>query len=495
MTLLKVRKRFLWFRTLLSATIFQVVKVTVTTSFTPPRIRPVSSLYPPIQSIWMAVVGRQQQQHHHHHHHQYDCRWHLHAEWGTNYFGEGAGSSSSSNNSGGNNIPSMVDDSGAWVLDNTFYMFLNQCSLQSFMFLINSLKDRHTAIWLEDFTQPVIVKRTHMKNNPNDQVLSNMASAFNDAMSETQAERPIYLLSYHGLGVLNTTIFPTWDSYFEQLLQEDSITYTIESSRPHVPTYDLDINPASLCSRMVSVREQIAREFVNDLDVIAETSLQTMDLYWTSINNQQQQQQELPVGLPRPNLLFLEMSIDEDYTPSPLRKGNFDLLTLLTTQEAIHRILNRISSSLRPSSDNECPVEVVVVGGAGSAMIDSISGQYLHTFYTQRIGTHFTGSNFYNRAEDFLDELVQTLPSIVQVQDEDCGIVDPVRIVQCILIERERVASDWLELALDVPQSHTSIKRWQLNKLMGIYNNDKKESSTLTNNPNPSSSSSSSSFE
>jgi hypothetical protein len=36
------------------------------------------------------------------------------------------------------------------------------------------------------------------------------------------------------------------------------------------------------------------------------------------------------------------------------------------------------------------------------------------------------------------------------------------------LQEREKVASEWLELSLDVPKSHTSIKRWQLNKLMGI---------------------------
>jgi len=36
--------------------------------------------------------------------------------------------------------------------------------------------------------------------------------------------------------------------------------------------------------------------------------------------------------------------------------------------------------------------------------------------------------------------------------------------------EREKVASEWLEVSLDVPESHTAIKRWQLNKLMGIDN-------------------------
>jgi hypothetical protein len=287
---------------------------------------------------------------------------------------------------------------------------------------MNSLKDRNTAHWLEDFTQPVIHKRTKETNRADHETLSNMASAWNDAMqgSYQMEPRQIKLLTYHGLGAMNTTLFPTWDSFFERLLQQEPVSYEIESSRPNAPTYTLDIVPASLCSRILSVREQIAREFVHDLDVIAESSLTAME----TVPEKRR--------LERIHQYFLEMSVHEDYVPSPLRKGNFDLLLSMTTQEAVHRILK----NPRDDSGDESYVP------------------WLRQVYAQRIPTHFTGSSFYGRAEDFLEELLE--------QDSDTAVVE--RILQ----QREKVASEWLELSLDVPQSHTAIKRWQLNKLMGI---------------------------
>lgn len=320
---------------------------------------------------------------------------------------------------------------GDWQLDNSFEQFLNQCSIQSLIFLINSLKDRHTALWLEDFTQPIIHSKTKEEKSKEDQTLSNMAAALNDAMHETQMVRPIKLLSYHGLGAINTTRFPTWDVYFEQLLQQPILEYTIESSRPHVPSYTLDIVPASLCSRLISVREQIAREFVNDLDAIAEFSLTVMETYYRqqrqSNNNNNNDKLE---RMPR---YFLERNDYEDYMPSPLRKGNFDLLLAITTQEAIHRTLNRLCTNSNNNNKNRdkndddddyCLVE-------GSP--DSVSVQFLRNFYVQRIGSHFTGSNIYGWADDFLDELLQTLPrSVVQLQDSKSGLVDPERLLEMI---------------------------------------------------------------
>ena len=77
------------------------------------------------------------------------------------------------------------------------------------------------------------------------------------------------VLKYHGLAMLNCTKFPTWDAYFETLLDQPKEYYTIESLHPNFPSYDLDIEPTTLCSRMLSVRTQIAAEFEHDLEVIA----------------------------------------------------------------------------------------------------------------------------------------------------------------------------------------------------------------------------------
>jgi hypothetical protein len=64
-------------------------------------------------------------------------------------------------------------------------------------------------------------------------------------------------------------------------------------------------------------------------------------------------------------------------------------------------------------------------------------------------------------------ELLQSPPSIIQVTEEESNLVDPLRVAELVLQQREQVAEEWLEQALDVPQAHTDIKRWQFNRLMG----------------------------
>jgi len=77
------------------------------------------------------------------------------------------------------------------------------------------------------------------------------------------------VLKYHGLAMLNVTRFPTWDAYFESLLEQPKALLTIESYHDPTVSYDLDIDPASLCRRMLSVRTQIASECQHDLEVIS----------------------------------------------------------------------------------------------------------------------------------------------------------------------------------------------------------------------------------
>eukprot|EP00980_Cylindrotheca_fusiformis_P027505 scaffold20791_cov137-Cylindrotheca_fusiformis.AAC.4 len=336
----------------------------------------------------------------------------------------------------GTNNWSNANDHSAWKLDNDFDFFLNQCAIQSLLVLMTSLRDRQSALWLENFTQPIVRERTTQKTG-RDQVLGAMAKALDDATP--QAEKEVKLLKYHGVGAINTTLFPTWDSYFEKLLDEPDITYYVESNRPQVPDYELEIKPASVCSRLISVREQIAREFARDLDSIIDISKSFIHDYFEHKGKKETDQEGY-----RTNLLFLDAIVDDDYLPSPLRKGNFDLLILLVTQESIHRVLN--------SEDDT---------------VDRSSFRFLRNYYAERIGSHFSGNNWYGRADEFLDELISTSPCVSQLQDEECDLVDPVRVAEYILRARERVALEWLEVALDAPNAHLEIKRLQLQRLMG----------------------------
>jgi hypothetical protein len=377
-----------------------------------------------------------------------------------------------------------------WALANDFPLFLNQCAIQSFMFLLRSLRDPQTVLWLEAFTQPVIrskralIQQALEKNKPSpnaDEVDDNVTTAAADKTLANPERQQVPMTSdstpnsgvnaksllYHGLGLLNTTLFPTWDAYFRELLDQPSTTLLIESSRAHIPTYELQINPASLCSRILSVREQIAKEFANDLSVIASMGQQTLDTYWRAVKEEEKSGDAYNPNMKvlRTSLAFLDFTSgdagddENDYAPSPLRKGNFDLLVLLTTQEAIHRVLN--SQARQEYSDNNK---------------DDTPDRFLYNFYTERLVTHFTGIQPYGRADDFIEELMTTPPRLVQRSDTVTSLIDPVRIAELILQEREQVALEWKQVAQNSPQMHMEIKRLQLNRLMGRTGNEEANS-------------------
>jgi len=132
--------------------------------------------------------------------------------------------------------------------------FLSQRSLQSFCYLLADLRDPHTSDWIERFLEA-----------PN-------------------------LLDFHGTGAFNMTKFENWDTYFVELMKNPKERLIIQARKsqtsgrrlfnsgsknnPYLQQQEhhieipIDIDPASFVPRVLSVREQIAREFVIDLDLI-----------------------------------------------------------------------------------------------------------------------------------------------------------------------------------------------------------------------------------
>lgn len=73
--------------------------------------------------------------------------------------------------------------------------FLTQRSIQSFMDLLNSCRDPHTVRWLEDFGG--------WRN----------------------------MVNYHGLGALNNTRFPTWDTVLLELMEQPEDVLVVSAKR------------------------------------------------------------------------------------------------------------------------------------------------------------------------------------------------------------------------------------------------------------------------
>ncbi|KAL3931433.1 MAG: hypothetical protein SGBAC_011312 [Bacillariaceae sp.] len=321
-----------------------------------------------------------------------------------------------------------ADGATTTSIEDDFATFMNQCSIQSFLFLMVSLRDVDTAIWLEQhFTKPVLGESSK------DTVHESMKASFDRVTQDGSKDEEIKLLSYHGLSAINRTLFPYWNSYFDALLEEQDVTMVFSAN--FGVEYEVNITPSSLCSRLISVREQIAREFARDLDRIIDISSSFIDDYDEFKTNGQGNDHY------RTNLLFLYLPMEEEAEPSPLRKGNFDLLMLFILQESILRVLNSAE--------------------------DDVDLMLLRNVYDEKRHSHFVGSVNYGRSDDFLVGLLESSCSI-QLQDEEVGFVDPLRVVKLVLQSQATVALELIEVALETPNDHLELKRRQLQRLSQI---------------------------
>lgn len=306
------------------------------------------------------------------------------------------------------------------------------------------------------------------------------------------------LLNYHGLSALNTTLFPEWDSFFVSLLEQPDTVLMIRTpvslGRREYSEFDIDIEPARLCARILSVREQIAREMTGDLKVIANMGQQIFSSYTQNAKERRDtkhyakgssieagdDEESSPYAFDRPSTMYINvgMNMDPRYddtpAPSPLRRGNFDLLYTLITQNAVIQLIQ--------SEDG------VVVGE--DEVQNKASQLFLSSFYKERIVSHFVGSQWYGKGEDFIEELLLGSPILMARQDDKKTTddenddddakasahppleIEPMRIAEQILLRRDKLAIEWMEMMQSAPSDHTDIRRLQLERLTGVLESE-----------------------
>ena len=233
-------------------------------------------------------------------------------------------------------------------------------------------------------------------------------------------------------------------------------------------------------SRILSVREQVAREFHKDLDTVRKANENIMSSYASKQGDARQESKQDDAALRNTNerhfdepgrkdgstgddantpkykeslvfdrdamTTFTNSIAMSDSNSSPFRAGNFDLLVLLATQESIHRVLR----SYQQDSERE------------------VSFDWFRRYYSSKTVTYFDGDQSYGRADDFLEELLLTSPMFIDVADvKKVGLVDPLRIAEDIIRTRAEVIQDWKEILDNIPQEHTALRRGALNRQMG----------------------------
>lgn len=188
---------------------------------------------------------------------------------------------------------------------------------------------------------------------------------------------------------------------------------------------------------MIAVREQIALEFDTDLDVLISANQDILRSYHDNARNSGDS------SFDKTTLAMGDWGVFQARAPSPLRKANFDLLVLLATQESVHRVLREYQEE----------------------NVSSLN--WLRDFYANRIDDYFDGSGEFGRADMFLEELLQSPPSVKKVVGNKMpDLIDPLKIAEDVIRMRTQVAQDWKIICQAVPEEHTQVRKVLLAKQM-----------------------------
>lgn len=342
-----------------------------------------------------------------------------------------------------------------WFLRSDIKQFLTQRSIQSFVYLLSECRDIQTVNWMEEFVGSK------------------------------------GLLHYHGTGKFNMTRYPEWDSIFLKMIDEPAssvkasvkqkgsssrgVWNPLTGKRNKVNPYlnkdekivetDIEVDPASLVARIMTVREHIAREWLEDLNLLLKVNTMIIDSYEDAMldeeddNNSfslpdiysefsssvQEQQNEDLSALEKKSYDSLQKYMVSSYPgfdamlSSPLRKSNFDLLFLLATQESVHRVLK----SYKEDGESK-----------------DIYFQWLRDFYRKNVEAYFDGPQELGSSDEFLEDILTTQPSIqTDKLKQIVGIVDTFVVAEDIVKARSKVAKEWRMLSMDIPEEHESLKK------------------------------------
>jgi len=274
------------------------------------------------------------------------------------------------------------------------------------------------------------------------------------------------LLDFHGTGAKFIEQFGgTWDSPLLEMIARPKDRLIVSAKRrgrghggwtkynPYLEErwmeLQIDIDPANLAFRILAVREQIASEWVKDLDVLMDANDQILDSFFDT--NRSRRNAGGVVGVESGSFVRTAANMMSDSSrfavtaSSPFRRSNFDLMYNLCTQAAIHRILRESKAAGRERE---------------------ISFIFLRDFYTGRAEEYFDGDLQSGRADDFIDDLLQTSPSVLSAEGGITGLVDPVGAAEEIIKMRKAVAQEWKMMMELVAEDHTGLRQALLTSRM-----------------------------
>jgi hypothetical protein len=437
----------------------------------------------------------------------------------TAHFGS---SSSNDYNNNNNNEDEMIrrqSSNSKWKNDARLDVrnLLTQRAIQSFLYLLESCRDPHSGKWIEEFLQTPGLLNYH-------------------GMGAAYIIDPRFTTTTRTTTTSGSSSSYSWvDGPLLSMLQQNKTEIIVSAKRrgrghggwskqnPYLEDryveFTIDIDPIRLTNRILSVREQIAKEWIHDLNSISTTTTTTAtnnttttttttttqslmksysnyyDYYHHHTEQQQQQQgtqqqgtqqqqEQQQVRLERTSLESILNNqtsfVQTGASSSPFRKGNLDLLYNLCTQASIHRLLQSMKDQVETNekgnnnrSNQQQQQE--------QQQRTTTTYEWFRDFYSTRVATYFDGDLPYGRADDFVQALLQSSPSSSVVMTPSSssslsslssssfmsgsgtnttnmvGWIDhPLALVEQIIELRNIIVQEWKIIMEEVPHDHAT---------------------------------------
>jgi hypothetical protein len=242
---------------------------------------------------------------------------------------------------------------------------------------------------------------------------------------------------------------------------------------------ELDIDPPAIAGRLLSVREKLASEFVQDLDLLIVANKEILPSYHQRCLEARKDEEcstetkggdkeegddyedykkrceskDPNVGSVGGDFNFGQRTVQSferasiyminnhpnfnDPNSSLLRATSFDLLSLLSAQESMHRVIQ----SYKEEGDEK-----------------ENSFHWLLEYYNKSLDEYFDGDQTFGRADDFLDDLLSTPPSLKTINGK-VGFIDPLLIAEDIINAREEVVEEWKDTVSSATEDHEGLRQ------------------------------------
>jgi len=271
-----------------------------------------------------------------------------------------------------------------------------------------------------------------------------------------------------------------------------------------IQEYEFTIDPPALVRRILSVREQLSKEWVEDLEMLVRVNDEITeaieeynekvtykgddddekdDLNIENIEIKYKEDDQNPIdSLYEMNVAPVNKESDPGISSMSANISSESHTEKVIPKEEKHEfffdrsILNLWSQSLWSPKRSSSPYrkanfDLLLL----LATQDSIhrvlnlykkdntirleTHEWLLDFYTDNVSEYFDGHQTFARGEDFLEVMLKSPRTLIETKNELLAWVDPAIMAEDIVRERSEVFLEWMKVAETITDEHTDLRR------------------------------------